>query len=43
MAKIFGCGVWKLDMAVKKGILQPKGKKGIFMGLLANRKGVADF
>jgi hypothetical protein len=39
MAKVFGCDVWKLDMTVKKGSLQPKGKKGIFVGLSANRKG----
>jgi hypothetical protein len=39
MAKVFGCDVWRLDMTVKKGSLEPKGKKGIFVGLSANRKG----
>jgi len=39
MARVFGCDVWRLDMTVKKGSLEPKGKKGIFVGLSANRKG----
>ena len=39
MAKVFGCDAWRLDMTVKKGSLEPKGKKGIFVGLSANRKG----
>ena len=37
MAKVFGCDAWRLDMTVKKGSLEPKGKKGIFVPLSANR------
>ena len=39
MAKVFGCDAWRLDMTVTKASLEPKGKKGIFVGLSANRKG----
>ena len=39
MARVFGCDVWRLDLSVKKGTFEPKGKKGIFVGLSAQRKG----
>jgi len=39
MARVFGCDVWRLDPSVKKGSFEPKGKKGIFVGLSAHRKG----
>jgi len=39
MARVWGCDAWRLDTSHKSGTFNPKGKKGIFVGLSANRKG----
>jgi hypothetical protein len=43
MARVFGCNAWRLDFSVKKGSFEPKGKKMIYVGSSANRKGFVLF
>ena len=39
MIRVFGCDSWALDLTLPKGSLQPKGKKMIYVGQSAQRKG----
>ena len=39
MARTWGCDAWRLDHSHRSGSFEPKGKKGIFVGMSANRKG----
>ena len=39
MSRVFDCDSWRLDFSVKKGSFEPKGKKCIYVGSSANRKG----
>jgi hypothetical protein len=39
MARVWGCDAWRLDHAHVSGSFEPKGKKGIFVGMSAQRKG----
>jgi hypothetical protein len=39
MARVWGCDAWRLDHSHRSGSFEPKGKKCIFVGLSANRKG----
>ena len=39
MARVFGCDVWALDHSHRSGSFEQKARKGIFVGISANRKG----